>query len=78
MALLGPVPMKEKKVKGSILFTENLVALLPSNHRMAHVKTLKFNQLQRGIFYTIPRRIYFTGNNCRCMQATRFSSECSF
>ena len=32
MALLGPVPMKEKKVKGSILFSENLVALLPSDH----------------------------------------------
>ena len=35
MALLGPVPMKEKKVKGSIFFTENHVALLPVHHPLA-------------------------------------------
>ena len=34
MALLGPVPMKDKKVKGSIFFTENLVALLPVTTRL--------------------------------------------
>src|SRR5699024_8147310 len=32
MALLGPVPMNEKKLHGKILFTENIVALLPANH----------------------------------------------
>ena len=54
MALLGPVPMKEKKVKGSILFTESLVALLPSDHRMAHLKTLKLSQLQEEPFILFP------------------------
>ena len=54
MALLGPVPMKEKKVKGSVLFTESLVALLPSDHRLAHVKALKLSQLQDEPFILFP------------------------
>src|SRR3954470_12140841 len=54
MALLGPVPMKEKKVKGSIFFTENLVALLPSHHPLAGASTLKLNQLRDESFILFP------------------------
>jgi LysR family transcriptional regulator, transcription activator of glutamate synthase operon len=54
MALLGPVPMREKKVKGNILFTENLVALLPSDHRLANSKTLQLNQLKDESFILFP------------------------
>src|SRR5699024_11915999 len=32
IALLGPVPKGHKKIKSTILFTEDLVALLPNNH----------------------------------------------
>ena len=54
MALLGPVPMREKKVKGNVLFTENLVALLPSDHRLANSKTLQLNQLKMNLFILFP------------------------
>lgn len=55
MALLGPVPMKEKKVKGSILFSENLVALLPVGHHLANASTLKLSQLREDGFIMFPR-----------------------
>lgn len=54
MALLGPVPMKEKKVKGSILFSENLVALLPVSHQLANVSSLKLSQLREDGFIMFP------------------------
>jgi LysR family transcriptional regulator, transcription activator of glutamate synthase operon len=55
MALLGPVPMKEKKVKGSILFSENLVALLPVSHQLANATSLKLSQLREDGFIMFPR-----------------------
>ncbi|MCQ6274509.1 LysR family transcriptional regulator [Bacillus sp. V3B] len=54
MALLGPVPMNEKKVKGSIFFKENLVALLPSNHPFAGKATLTLDQLRDESFILFP------------------------
>lgn len=54
MALLGPVPMKEKKVKGSILFSENLVALLPVSHHLANASSLKLSQLREDGFIMFP------------------------
>lgn len=50
MALLGPVPMDDKKLDGQILFTENVVALLPADHRLAHAKALKLNELRNDAF----------------------------
>jgi LysR family transcriptional activator of glutamate synthase operon len=55
MALLGPVPMKEKKVKGSIFFKEELVALLPSNHPFAIAKSLKLSDLRDESFILFPQ-----------------------
>ncbi|WP_071393180.1 LysR family transcriptional regulator [Bacillus tuaregi] len=54
MALLGPVPMDEKKVKGSIFFTEDLVALLPKDHRLAGETSLKLSQLRDDSFILFP------------------------
>lgn len=50
MALLGPVPMKEKKVKGSVLFTENLIALLPIQHRLAKEEKITLSELSEDGF----------------------------
>ncbi|MCH1625920.1 LysR family transcriptional regulator [Ferdinandcohnia quinoae] len=54
MAMLGPVPMQEKKVKGSILFTDHIVALLPNTHPLAHKKTLMLSQLMDDSFVLFP------------------------
>lgn len=54
MALLGPMP-KHDKVEGTILFTENMVALLPMNHPFAAKRDLSLNQLQHDSFILFPQ-----------------------
>ena len=54
MALLGPVPKSHKKVKSTILFTEDLVALLPSNHFLANRVSIKLTELQNESFILFP------------------------
>ena len=55
MALLGPVPMNERKLKGKILFTENIVALLPRSHPLAGAASLKLTQLRKDSFVLFPK-----------------------
>lgn len=50
MALLGPVPMDDAKLKGKILFTEQVVALLPANHRLASSNSLELTELREESF----------------------------
>ncbi|WP_449355746.1 LysR family transcriptional regulator [Virgibacillus natechei] len=54
MALLGPVPMKEKKLEGTILFSENMAALLPASHPLAGSDSLHLNQLRDDSFVLFP------------------------
>ncbi len=54
MALLGPVPKSHKKVKSTILFTEDLVALLPINHFLANRVSIKLTELQNESFVLFP------------------------
>jgi len=55
MALIGPLPKQERKVKGDILFTENMVALLPSAHPLADKPLLKLDQLKDESFILFPK-----------------------
>lgn len=50
IALLGPVPLDEEKLKGTILFTENIVALLQAEHRLAKSKSLQLIDLREEDF----------------------------
>lgn len=54
IALLGPVPKGHKKIKSTILFTEDLVALLPNNHFLANRVTIKLTELQNESFILFP------------------------
>lgn len=54
IALLGPVPTQEKRVKGDILFLENIVALLPSNHPLAKESSVQLGQLRDDPFVLFP------------------------
>jgi len=54
LALLGPVPKKEKKVKGKTLFTENIVALLPHIHPLANKRLLTLSELREDSFVLFP------------------------
>lgn len=55
LALLGPVPKKEQKIKGRTLFTEKIVALLPQNHPHAKKPVLKVNDLREDSFVLFPK-----------------------
>jgi len=54
IALLGPVPKSHKKVKSTILFTEDLVALLPKDHFLANRVSIKLTELQNESFVLFP------------------------
>lgn len=55
MALLGPLPQDEKKIKSSVLFTEDIVALLPSNHPLADRASIKLTELREDPFILFPQ-----------------------
>ncbi|CEG29376.1 LysR family transcriptional regulator [Bacillus sp. B-jedd] len=55
MALLGPLPKPEKKVKGDILFTEKIVALLPAGHPLSKQRSIKLSQLRDDSFILFPK-----------------------
>lgn len=50
MALIAPVPQSTKKLKSRILFTENIVALLPKTHFLARRDFLSLNDLREEPF----------------------------
>lgn len=54
LAVLGPVPKQDKKVKSKVLFEENLIALLPINHVLAANLTINLNQLRDDQFILFP------------------------
>ncbi|MFD6443248.1 LysR family transcriptional regulator [Peribacillus sp. NPDC060186] len=55
MALIGPLPVNEKKIHGETLFIENLVALLSESHPLASKKSLNLNELQGNPFIVYPK-----------------------
>ena len=54
IALIAPVPLEKEKVKGTILFTEKIVALLPISHPLASERLLTLNQLKDDSFILFP------------------------
>lgn len=54
MALIGPVPKQEKKVEGTTLFIDNIVALMPESHPLANRKSLKLEELREDSFVLFP------------------------
>jgi len=54
IALMGPVPMNVNKTKGTILFTEDLVALLPKKHSLAKERSITLNDLRNDSFILFP------------------------
>lgn len=54
IAVLGPLPPKNKKIKNTTLFTENIVALLPSNHQLAKRASISLAELRGEPFVLFP------------------------
>jgi len=55
LALLGPVPTKDTRVKSEILFVENLVALLYAKHPLASKRSLQLDELRGDPFILSPK-----------------------
>ena len=55
LAIMGPVPEDEDQIKSEILFTEKIVALLPSKHPLAHKETIKLKDLSTDQFVLFPQ-----------------------
>lgn len=55
MALLGPLPQEQKKIKSYVLFTEKIVALLHQNHPLASRSKIKLNELRDEQFILYPK-----------------------
>ena len=54
IALVGPLPTENEKIKSSVLFTEDIVALLSTNHPLANRSTLKLIELRDDSFVLFP------------------------
>ncbi len=52
LAFSAPVPTEHPVVKGTILYTENLLALLPGNHHLAEKNSLRLKDLKGDRFVT--------------------------
>lgn len=78
MALLGPVPKRDDKIKGEILFTENILALLPNNHPLAGEKVIKLNQLQDDSFVLFPKGFVLRDLIVDACQQLSFHPKVSF
>lgn len=55
LAFLGPVPTNDPDIEGSILFSENMAALLPSNHPLANRENIHLNELRNDEFVLFPQ-----------------------
>src|SRR5699024_11469006 len=55
IALLGPLPTVHEKIKSTPLFTEEIVALLPTSHPLANRSSLELSELQNDPFIMFPR-----------------------
>lgn len=55
MAILGPTPPEDEKIWSDILFTENIVALLPSNHPLAKQSSIRLIELKDEPFVLFPK-----------------------
>lgn len=55
IAFLGPVPVEDQSIEGHILFTENLLALVPSHHPLAERDNIRLRDLRNENFVLFPK-----------------------
>jgi LysR family transcriptional regulator, transcription activator of glutamate synthase operon len=59
LALIAPVPEEETRIQGKVLFTENIVALLPAQHPLANRPALQLQELKDVPMVTLPEGTIF-------------------
>ncbi|WP_078551345.1 LysR family transcriptional regulator [Bacillus alkalicellulosilyticus] len=78
IALLGPVPLNDDRLKGHILFTENITALLPISHPLANEVSLTLEQLKDEPFILLPKESEFRNIVVRACNKAGFEPKVSF
>ncbi|QGQ45380.1 LysR family transcriptional regulator [Metabacillus sediminilitoris] len=78
LALIGPLPLEEKKINRKVLFTENIVALLPIHHRLAKKSSIKLRELVDEPFCLLPEGFVFRDMVVNACQDLGFSPTVAF
>lgn len=78
MALLGPVPTKSSSVQGTILFHENMIALLPESHPLANEKSIQLDQLRSEKFILFPEGFVLRDIVIQACRQLGFNPDISF
>jgi LysR family transcriptional regulator, transcription activator of glutamate synthase operon len=80
LAMIAPMPnlAKEKKIKGSILFTENIVALIPQHHPLSGRKAVRLRDLRNDPFCVLPEGFVFREQVVQACQEAHFTPKIAF
>ncbi|MEH7468545.1 LysR substrate-binding domain-containing protein, partial [Priestia megaterium] len=78
LGLIGPLPLKEKKLGQKVLFTENIVALLPIHHRLAKESSVKLQELVDEPFVLLPKGFVFRDIVVNACQNLGFTPNVAF
>ncbi|MRG86062.1 LysR family transcriptional regulator [Salinibacillus xinjiangensis] len=80
LAMMAPMPtkVKENKINGTTLFTENLVALLPANHPLANKSSLMLRELHEDSFVVLPEGYVFYEQVVDACKKAGFSPKIAF
>lgn len=80
LAIIAPIPNEEKeqKIKGKILFTEDVVILLPINHPLANRPSIKLQDLKNDPFVVLPEGYVFREFVVNACNKSGFSPQIAF
>ncbi|MFD1849816.1 LysR family transcriptional regulator [Oceanobacillus bengalensis] len=80
LAMIAPMPIKEheKKITGTTLFTENIVALLPLHHPLANRTSILLRELKDDPFVVLPEGFIFRDQVVQACNVARFSPQVAF
>ncbi|MCT2535202.1 LysR family transcriptional regulator [Aquibacillus koreensis] len=80
LAMIAPMPSKEmeKKINGTTLFTENIVALLPFHHPLANRKSITLREIKDDPFVVLPEGYIFRDQVIEACNKARFSPKIAF
>ncbi|UFU00609.1 LysR family transcriptional regulator [Radiobacillus kanasensis] len=80
LAMMAPMPdkEKEKKVRGTNLFTENIVALVPIHHPLANQPNIMLQELKGDSFVVLPKGYVFRDQVVQACQRAGYSPDIAF
>src|SRR5699024_7524905 len=78
IAILGPIPTGNEKVRSSILFTEEIIALLPTSHPLSHRSSIKLTEVCDDSFVLFPEGFILRKLIMKGCQQLGFQPKVSF